>query len=66
MITITLPEWFAISLVIYLVLDIIARIVKLALNKIDNQREKAYRRHMRELIEEDRNRRYIGEWKDRK
>lgn len=65
MITITMPMWFAVSLTIYLVLDMIAKVLKVAIYKVENRRQREYRRQMNEIIENEKNRRYIREWKDR-
>lgn len=66
MITITMPLWFAVSLTIYLVLDMIAKILKVTIDEIENKRNRGYRRYIKELIESERNRRYIREWKESK
>ena len=65
MITITMPMWFAVSLTIYLALDMIAKILKATIDEVENRRNREYRRQMNELIEREKNRRYIREWKDR-
>ena len=62
MITITMPMWFAISLTIYLVLDMVAKI----LNQVENKLNRDYRQYMKELVETERIRRDIREWKERK
>lgn len=64
MITITMPMWFAVSLTIYLVLDMIAKILKATIDEIENRRQREYRRQMNELMENAKNRRYIREWKE--
>lgn len=66
MITITMPMWFTVSLTIYLVLDMIAKILKATIDEIENRRNREYRRHINELIEKEKNRRYIREWKESK
>lgn len=65
MITITMPMWFAVSLTIYLVLDMIAKVLKVTIDEIENKRNREYRRQMNEIIESAKNRRYIRELKDR-
>ena len=66
MITITMPMWFAVSLTIYLVLDMIAKILKVTIDEVENRRNREYRRQMNELIEREKNRRFIRELKERK
>ena len=66
MITITMPMWFAVSLTIYLVLDMIAKILKATIDEVENRRNREYRRQMNELIENAKHIRYIREWKERK
>ena len=69
MITITMPMWFAVSLTIYLVLDMIAKILKVTIDEIENKRNREYRRQMNEIIENEKRIRYIKElkeeWKER-
>ena len=60
MITITMPLWFAVSLTIYLVWDMITKI----LNEIENKRNRDYRQYIKELIQREEDRRYIKEWKE--
>ena len=66
MITITMPMWFAVSLTIYLVLDMIAKILKATIDEIENRRNREYRRQMNEIIENAKHIGYIREWKERK
>ena len=69
MITITMPMWFAVSLTIYLVLDMIAKVLKVAIDEVENRRNREYRRQMNEIIENEKNKIYIRElkeeWKER-
>ena len=65
MITITMPMWFAVSLTIYLVLDMIAKVLKVTIDEVENKRQREYRRQMNEIIENANYIRYIREWKDR-
>ena len=64
MITITMPMWFAISLTIYLVLDMISKILKATIDEIENRRSREYRRQMNEIIESEKNKIYIRELKE--
>lgn len=69
MITITMPMWFAVSLTIYLVLDVIAKVLKATVDEVENRRQRKYRRYINELIEREKDRRYIKEfreWKESK
>ena len=66
MITITMPMWFAVSLTIYLVLDMVAKILKATIDEVENRRNREYRRQMNELIENAKHIRYIRALKERK
>lgn len=59
MITITMPMWFAISLTIFLILDMISKVLKITIDEVENRRNREYRRQMNEIIESAKNRRYI-------